>query len=121
MQRMLVAVSTVAAFVLFAPPSAVEAQSNTKPVIAPPSRTINLTAEQSFIIKEIVLKDLHVPKAQDGAPDSIGDIAPFSGGDAHASDACLLALAQQEAMSALRAQLPEITGMRRNLAPLCGV
>jgi adenylate cyclase len=41
-------------------------------------------------------------------------IAPFSAGDAHASDACLSALAQQEAMSALRAQLPEITGMRRN-------
>ena len=41
-------------------------------------------------------------------------IAPFSVGDAHASDACLSALAQQEAMSALRAQLPEITGMRRN-------
>jgi adenylate cyclase len=41
-------------------------------------------------------------------------IAPFSTGDAHASDACLAALAQQEAMGALRAQLPEITGMRRN-------
>jgi adenylate cyclase len=40
--------------------------------------------------------------------------APFSAGDDHASDACLAALAQQEAMIALRAQLPEITGMRRN-------
>ena len=39
---------------------------------------------------------------------------PFSAGDAHASDACLAALAQQKAMVALRAQLPEITGMRRN-------
>jgi adenylate cyclase len=39
---------------------------------------------------------------------------PFSAGDSHASDACLAALAQQEAMVALRAQLPEITGMRRN-------
>jgi adenylate cyclase len=39
---------------------------------------------------------------------------PFSAGDDHASDACLSALAQQEAMVALRAQLPEITGMRRN-------
>src|SRR5580692_12092195 len=36
---------------------------------------------------------------------------PFSAGDSHASDACLAALAQQEAMVALRAQLPEITGM----------
>jgi adenylate cyclase len=41
-------------------------------------------------------------------------ISPFSAGDAHASDACLAALAQQEAMVALRAKLPEITGMRRN-------
>jgi adenylate cyclase len=41
-------------------------------------------------------------------------IPPFSAGDAHASDACLAALAQQEAMGALRAQLPEITGIRRN-------
>jgi hypothetical protein len=75
MQRLLITVSTVAAIVLSAPPS-VEAQSNTKPVIAPPSRTINLTAEQSFIIKEIVLKDLNVPKAQAGAPESIGDPVP---------------------------------------------
>ena len=41
-------------------------------------------------------------------------ISPFSAGDAHAADACLAALAQQEAMVALRAKLPEITGMRRN-------
>jgi adenylate cyclase len=41
-------------------------------------------------------------------------ISPFSAGDTHASDACLAALAQQEAIVALRARLPEITGMRRN-------
>ena len=41
-------------------------------------------------------------------------IPPFSAGDEHAGDACLAALAQQEAMVGLRAQLPEITGMRRN-------
>ena len=39
---------------------------------------------------------------------------PFSTGDDHASDACLAALAQQDAIVAVRAQLPEITGMRRN-------
>jgi adenylate cyclase len=39
---------------------------------------------------------------------------PFSAGDDHASDACLAALAQQEATIALRTRLPEITGMRRN-------
>jgi adenylate cyclase len=41
-------------------------------------------------------------------------VSPFSAGDDHASDACLAALAQQEAIVLLRAQLPEITGMRRN-------
>jgi adenylate cyclase len=39
---------------------------------------------------------------------------PFSAGDDHANDACIAALAQQHAIIALRAQLPEITGMRRN-------
>ena len=78
MQKLLVTVATVAAIALFAPLSEVEAQSNTKPVIAPASRTINLTAEQRFIIKEIVLKDLNVPKAQAGTPESIGDSMPSS-------------------------------------------
>ena len=78
MQRLLVTVSTAAAIALFTPPLAVEAQSNTKPVIAPPSRTINLTAEQSFIVKEIVLKDLNVSKSQAGAPESIGVPVPPS-------------------------------------------
>jgi adenylate cyclase len=41
-------------------------------------------------------------------------VSPFSAGDDHASDACLAALAQQEALVLLRARLPEITGMRRN-------
>jgi adenylate cyclase len=41
-------------------------------------------------------------------------VSPFSAGDDHASDACLAALAQQEAIVQLRAQLPEITGMRRD-------
>jgi adenylate cyclase len=40
--------------------------------------------------------------------------APFSTGDDHARDACLAALAQQDAIAALRARLPEITGMRRD-------
>ena len=41
-------------------------------------------------------------------------VPPFSAGDDHARDACRAALAQQEAIAALRARLPEITGMRRN-------
>jgi adenylate cyclase len=39
---------------------------------------------------------------------------PFSSGDEHAADACLAALAQQDAIERLRDRLPEITGMRRN-------
>ena len=77
MQRLLT-VSTVVAITLFAPLSKVEAQSNTKPVVAPPSRTINLTAEQNFIIKEIVLKDMNVSKAQADAPETIGVAVPPS-------------------------------------------
>ena len=80
MQRLLVTIATVAAIALFTPLSEVNGQSNDKPVVAP--RTINLTAEQSFIIKEIVLKDLNVPKAQAGAPESIGDSVP-SGVELH--------------------------------------
>jgi adenylate cyclase len=41
-------------------------------------------------------------------------VSPFSAGDDHAGDACLAALALQEAIILLRAQLPEITGMRRD-------
>ena len=78
MQKLLVTVATVAAITLFAPLAEVKGQSSTKSVIAPPSRTINLTAEQRFMIKEIVLKDLNVPKAQAGAPESIGDPVPSS-------------------------------------------
>ena len=78
MQRLLVTVAIVATIALFAPLSKVEAQSNTDPAIAPASRTINLTAEQRFIIKEIVLKHLNVPKARAGAPETIGDPVPSS-------------------------------------------
>jgi adenylate cyclase len=42
---------------------------------------------------------------------------PFTAGDDHAAEACLAALDQQEAIVALRAQLPEITGMRRDPPP----
>jgi hypothetical protein len=66
----------LAALALFAPLSAVEGQSDNEPAIAPAPRTVNLTAEQRFIIKEIVYKDLKVPRAQAGAPESIGDPVP---------------------------------------------
>ena len=35
-----------------------------------------MTAEQEFIIREIVLKDLNVPKAKPDAPETIGDAVP---------------------------------------------
>ena len=75
-QKLLHALLAVVAMALFAPISDVEGQSNTEPLVAPAPRTINLTAEQRFIIKEIVLKDMDVPKAQAGAPESIGDPVP---------------------------------------------
>ena len=76
MQKFLLAATAVASIALFAPMSAVEGQSNNEPAVAPAPRTVNLTAEQRFIIKEIVLKDLNVPKARAGAPASIGDPVP---------------------------------------------
>jgi hypothetical protein len=47
------------------------AQDVDKPAIAPQPRTINLTQEQRFIIKENV-KDLDLSKAPKDAPETIG-------------------------------------------------
>jgi hypothetical protein len=54
----------------------VQGQSPTAPAIAPAPRPINLTAEQEFIIREILLKDLNVAKAKPDAPETIGDAVP---------------------------------------------
>lgn len=43
---------------------------------------------------------------------------PFSAGDSHAAAACLAALAQQEAIAALQAELPDIVGLRKNAPDL---
>ncbi|MBM3599244.1 MAG: HAMP domain-containing protein [Alphaproteobacteria bacterium] len=43
---------------------------------------------------------------------------PFSAGDQHAADACLAALAVENALDALRADLPNILGLRRQLPEL---
>ncbi|MBI3707754.1 MAG: HAMP domain-containing protein [Proteobacteria bacterium] len=40
---------------------------------------------------------------------------PFTTGDAHAAEACLAALAQQQAIVTLRAELPNILGLRRQV------
>jgi Protein of unknown function (DUF1236) len=74
----MISIAAVAA-VLFASSSwtvQVQGQSPTTPAIAPAARTINLTAEQEFIIREILLKDLNVAKAKPDAPETIGDAVP---------------------------------------------
>ena len=75
MPKLILSITAIAALFLLAPLSAVEGQSDPEPAIAPP-RTVNLTTEQRFIIKEIVYKDLKVPKARPGAPETIGDAVP---------------------------------------------
>jgi hypothetical protein len=69
----LFALTAVSALVFGAP---VLPQDQTEPVVAPAPRTINLTQEQRFIIKEIVLKDMNVAKARADAPEAIGDTVP---------------------------------------------
>ena len=51
------------------------AQEVDKPVIPPQPRTINLTQEQRFVIRENV-KDLTLSKASKDAPETIGDPVP---------------------------------------------
>ena len=64
-------------FGILLPPSehVARAQDTDKPAIAPQPRTINLTQEQRFVIKENV-KDLGLPKAPKDAPETIGDPVP---------------------------------------------
>jgi hypothetical protein len=80
MQRHLLALATATAMVLAAPIVTVAQTepkpADTAPVVAPAPRTVNLTAEQRFIIKEIVTKDLKVQEAKAGAPEAIGDHVP---------------------------------------------
>jgi hypothetical protein len=59
----------------FAPSHVALAQEQEAPAIAPLPRTVNLTQEQRFVIKENV-KDLPLPKAPSSAPETIGDIVP---------------------------------------------
>ncbi len=69
------AASCVATLSVFAPAPVVSGQDQDKPAISTLPRTINLTQEQRFIIKENV-KDLPLPKAPANAPETIGDAVP---------------------------------------------
>jgi hypothetical protein len=62
---------------LFSSQEALRAQDVNKPAIPPQPRTINLTQEQRFIIKENV-KDLALSKAAKDAPETIGDPVPVN-------------------------------------------
>ena len=52
----------------------VQAQPTTPPTI-PPSPRLTLTAEQEYIIRDIILKDVNVPK-EESASETIGDSVP---------------------------------------------
>jgi hypothetical protein len=52
----------------------VQAQPNPPPSVAPAPR-IKLTAEQEYIIREIIFEDSNLQK-QNSAPDSIDDVVP---------------------------------------------
>ena len=75
MRLVLVVAAAGFASLSFTLPPALWAQDAEKPAIAPAPRTINLTQEQRFIIRENV-KDLKLTKAQASATETIGDRVP---------------------------------------------
>ena len=72
---LLIAATGFASLAFALPRPILWAQDAEKPAIAPAPRTINLTQEQRFIIKENV-KDLKLTKAQASATETIGDRVP---------------------------------------------
>jgi len=52
----------------------VQAQANAPPAVTPAPR-LTLTAEQEYIIREIILKDSNVQR-ENSAPETIGDVVP---------------------------------------------
>ena len=59
---------------LCAPGESVRAQANAPSAVAPAPR-LALTAEQEYIIREIILKDSNVQK-ENAAPEAVGDVVP---------------------------------------------
>ncbi len=56
--------------------AAVHGQPAAPPAVAPAQRTLNLTAEQEYVIREIILKDENIPKEKSATPQTIGDTVP---------------------------------------------
>lgn len=71
---LVVAVAVAGLIALYASGTNVHAQTNAPPAVAPAPR-LKLTAEQEYIIREIVLKDSDVQK-ENSAPETIGDTVP---------------------------------------------
>ena len=71
---LLVGASITVPIVLLSFATAVQAQPTTPPAIAPKPR-LTLTAEQEYIIREVVLNDVNVPKEK-SASETVGDSVP---------------------------------------------
>ena len=69
-----VAVSVAMLIALCSSAVGVRAQPTTPPVIAPAPR-LSLTAEQEYVIREIILKEVNVPKEKSDS-ETIGDSVP---------------------------------------------
>jgi hypothetical protein len=71
---LIVAAAVAGLIALGAPGEHVQAQTNDPPAVAPAPR-LTLTAEQEYIVREIILKDSNVQK-QNTAPETVGDVVP---------------------------------------------
>jgi hypothetical protein len=71
---LIVAAAVAGLIALWAPRESVQAQANAPPAVAPAPR-LTLTAEQEYIVREIILKDSNVQK-QNTAPETVGDVVP---------------------------------------------
>jgi len=71
---LIVAGTAAGLIALCAPGESVRAQANAPSAVAPAPR-LTLTAEQEYIIREIILKDSNVQK-ENTAPETVGDVVP---------------------------------------------
>jgi len=71
---LIVAAAVAGLIALSASGENVQAQANAPPAVRPAPRLM-LTAEQEYIIREIILKDSNVQK-ENAAPETVGDVVP---------------------------------------------